>query len=250
MTASLIELNDIVFMYGEEPVLQDISLTVHKGEYDGLIGPNGGGKTTLLRIILGLLKPASGEVKLFGQPLSEFKDWSKIGYLPQRMTQTDIRFPITVEEVVSQGRIAKAGLFHRHSDEDVAAVDRALKIGDVAHLKERVIADLSGGERQRVFIARALAGEPEILILDEPATGIDVAAQSRFYTFLKELNVKYGITILFVSHDIDILVHEASRLICLNNRLVCDGAAHLIFKENKHVLEALYGDSLHYRFKE
>ncbi len=248
METPIIELEDINFRYGNEPVLQGISLSVYRGDYDGIIGPNGGGKTTLLKIILGLLKPTSGKVRLFGRDIEDFKEWSKLGYLPQKMTQADGRFPITVQEVVGQGRIAKAGFFRRLSEADFAAVDRALKMGEVYDLKDRLISDLSGGERQRVFIARALAGEPEILILDEPATGIDVASQSRFYRFLKELNAAHGMTILFVSHDIDILSHEASRLICINRRLVCDGAASLIFKENRNLLENLYGENVRYMF--
>lgn len=249
MKTPIIELEDINFKYGEEFVLQDISLSVYKGNYDGIIGPNGGGKTTLLKVILGLLKPTSGKVKLFGQDISVFKDWSKLGYLPQKMTQADVRFPITVQEVVSQGRIARAGLLKKLSEADLKAVDNALRMSEVEHLKNRPISDLSGGERQRVFIARALASEPEILILDEPATGIDVASQSRFYRFLKELNADHGITILFVSHDIDILSHEASRLICINRRLVCDGAASLIFRENRNLLENLYGEHVKYMFR-
>ncbi|MHB8840425.1 MAG: metal ABC transporter ATP-binding protein [Candidatus Aquicultor sp.] len=248
METPVIELQDINFSYGNEPVLQGISLSVYRGDYDGIIGPNGGGKTTLLKVILGLIKPTSGRIKLFGQDIDDFKEWPKLGYLPQKMTQADGRFPITVQELVSQGRIAKAGLFRRLSEADVKSIDNALEMSEVSHLKNRLISDLSGGERQRVFIARALASEPEILILDEPATGIDVSSQSRFYRFLKELNAAHGMTILFVSHDIDILSHEASRLICINRRLVCDGAASLIFKENRNLLENLYGENVRYMF--
>lgn len=244
----IIELKDVNFSYGREPVLQGISLSINRGEYNGIIGPNGGGKTTLLKVILGLVKPAAGEVRLFGKKISDFNDWSRIGYLPQKMTQADLHFPITVNEVVGQGRIAKAGMFKKLSRADQMAIDKALEMSDVGHLKERLIADLSGGERQRVFIARALASEPDVLILDEPAAGIDVASQTRFYRFLKELNTGHGITILFVSHDIDILANEASRLICINQRLVCEGPASRIFEENRDLLENLYGENVKHRF--
>jgi zinc transport system ATP-binding protein len=250
MVEPVIELEDVSFGYGPEAALQDITLTIDKGNYDGIIGPNGGGKTTLLKVILGLLKPTSGTVKLFGQNVEEFHEGPKIGYLPQNMMQHGIRFPITVQEVVTQGRIGRAGLFKRFSAVDLAAVDRALEVSDVKHLRNRLISDLSGGERQRVFIARALAGEPEVLILDEPATGIDVGQQSQFYRFLKDLNAKHGMTILFASHDIDIMAHETTRLICINRRLVCDGAAGLIFKENKKLLQELYGDKIRNMFQE
>lgn len=245
MKTPIIELESVSYSYNHESALQGISLTFNKGDYDGIVGPNGGGKTTLIKIILGLLKPDSGQVKLFGQNIEKFRDWTKLGYLPQKMVQADIRFPITVKEVVGQGRIAKAGLFKRFSDYDRKAIDRALEISDVHHLKDRLISDLSGGERQRVFIARALASEPEVLLLDEPATGIDVAAQDMFYRFLKDLNRDLGITILFVSHDIDVLVHEATSLICINRRLVCAGSAGLVFEENRNLLESLYGHHVH-----
>jgi zinc transport system ATP-binding protein len=250
MTEPVIELEEVNFGYGPEAALQDITLTIDRGNYDGIIGPNGGGKTTLLKIILGLLKPTSGTVRLFGQNLEDFKDGPKIGYLPQNIMQSGVRFPITVREAVVQGRVARVGLFRRFSRADFEAVDRALEMSDVIGFKDRLISDLSGGERQRVFIARALAGEPEILILDEPVTGIDVGQQSSFYRFLKDLNAEHGITILFASHDIDILAHETTRLICINRRLVCDGAAALIFKENKKLLKELYGDKIQHMYRD
>ncbi|MBE0429411.1 MAG: metal ABC transporter ATP-binding protein [Thermoleophilia bacterium] len=242
MNEPIIELENVSFSYNHESAIRDISLKFEKGSYDGIVGPNGGGKTTLLKIILGLLKPTAGRVRLFGQNIERFRDWSRIGYLPQKVMQTDVRFPVTVREVVSQGRFARAGLFRRLSASDMEAVDRSLEISGASHLKNRLISELSGGERQRVFIARALASEPEVLVLDEPATGIDVASQDKFYRFLKRLNQEFGITIIFVSHDIDILMHEASRLICINHRLVCAGSASLIFKENQNLLESLYGE--------
>lgn len=247
MDEPIIELEGIDFSYGREPVLQGISLFINRGDYYGIIGPNGGGKTTLLKIILGLLRTPAGQVRLFGQAIGAFREWHRIGYLPQKMTQADPRFPITVAEVVSQGRIARAGMFRRLSAADREAVDRALDMSAVLPLRDRLISDLSGGERQRVFIARALASEPDVLILDEPAAGIDVASQTRFYRFLKELNQTHGITILFVSHDIDILANEASRLICINQRLVCEGPASRIFEENRNLLENLYGEAVGHR---
>ncbi|MCL5291049.1 MAG: metal ABC transporter ATP-binding protein [Actinobacteria bacterium] len=241
---AIIELDEISFSYSGEPVLHDISFAIEKGAYAGVIGPNGGGKTTLLHVILGLRSPNSGSVKLFGGDIAAFKDWTKIGYLPQRAAHIDGRFPITAYEVVSHGRVAKAGLFRRFSAADHEAIDHALEISDVSHLVNRLISDLSGGERQRVFIARALSSEPEVLILDEPAAGVDVGSQSKFYGFLQELNKKHGITIVFVSHDLDIIAHEASQLICINRSLVCEGPVSLIFHEKRAVLESIYGESV------
>lgn len=245
-----LELNDISFNHGDEPILKNVSFSIKKGGYAGIIGPNGGGKTTLLRIILGLLLPDSGSIKLFGHDVSTFRDWTKIGYLPQRAAHIDGRFPITVYEVVSQGRVAKAGLFKRLSVDDHEAINEALEISDVGHLKNRLISDLSGGERQRVFIARSLAAKPEVLILDEPAAGVDAGSQGKFYRFLQELNTKHGITIIFVSHDLDIIAHEASQLICINRSLVCEGPTKLIFNEKRAILESIYGESIKFIFKD
>ncbi|MHB0977507.1 MAG: metal ABC transporter ATP-binding protein [Candidatus Aquicultorales bacterium] len=247
---NVITLNEVDFKYNGEPILSDISFGVERGEYAGIIGPNGGGKTTLLKVMLGLLRPVSGSVKLFGHDIASFKEWTKIGYLPQRAAHLDGRFPVTVYEVASLGRVPKAGLFRRLNSADHAAVLEALEISDIAHLKDRVVSDLSGGERQRVFIARALASKPEVLILDEPAAGVDAGSQSKFYRFLRSLNKEHGITIIFVSHDLDIIANEASQLICINRSLVFEGPTRLLFSEKRAVLENIYGESVRFLLKE
>lgn len=248
MSDAIVAVKDVTFSYGGGPVLEGLSFSIAKGEYVGVIGPNGGGKSTLLKVIFGLLKPSSGSVELFGQSIEGFKDWTKIGYLPQRAVQFDGRFPITVMEVVSQGRVAKAGLFKRLSKVDHEAIERAMAMSDVERLKHRHIANLSGGERQRVFIARALASEPEILFLDEPAAGVDVASQGKFYRFLRELNADHGMTIVFVSHDVEIMRHEVSSLLCLNRRLICHGSPSIVFQKKKSILSNLYGENVSFMF--
>lgn len=237
----VLELEKVSFNYGEDQVLKDISLSIDNGDYVGVIGPNGGGKTTMLKIMLGLVRPTSGTVRLFGHDLQGFKDWSKIGYLSQRAAHFDIRFPVTVYEIVCQGRIAKTGLFKRFSSADRLAIENAMKISGIQKLKDNLVGELSGGERQRVFIARALASEPEVLILDEPAAGVDVGSQLKFYQFLKELNESHKITIVFVSHDIEIIAQEANSLICINNVLVGCGSPGEIFRDKKRIFETLYG---------
>jgi zinc transport system ATP-binding protein len=237
----IIELKDVSFSYNGEQVLRDISVTIEKGDYVGIIGPNGGGKTTMLKIILGLISPSKGSIRLFDQDIGDFKDWSKIGYLSQRAAHFNARFPITAYEVVSQGRIARAGLFKRFSGQDRIAIENALKTGGIDEMRNKLLAEMSGGERQRVFIARALASEPEVLILDEPAAGVDVGSQSKFYQFLKYLNEHRGITIVFVSHDIDIMAQEATNLICVNNTLVGCGSPEQILGDRRRIFEALYG---------
>jgi zinc transport system ATP-binding protein len=234
-----IEVSGVNFGYTATPVLEDISLVVKTGDYLGIIGPNGGGKTTLLKIILGLIKPDTGVVKIFGQRIEKFRERYQIGYVPQKVAIAEFYFPATVEEVVKSGRTARVGLFRRFSKKDHVAVERAMEIAEVLQYKDRLISRLSGGERQRVFIARALAGEPRILILDEPSAGVDIISQERFYNFLAYLNHELGITILFVSHDVGVVAHEVSSIICLNHRLICHDTPDNFIKEE--YLEKVYG---------
>lgn len=234
-----LEVKNINFKYGQSPVLENISFDVEEGDYLGVIGPNGGGKTTLLKIILGLLKPDTGKVLLFGKNIEQLKDRSSIGYVPQKSSQSEVLYPATVEEIVKSGRTARVGLFKKFSPEDRDAVARAMKITDIAKYKDRLITHLSGGERQKVFIARALAGSPKILILDEPTVAVDIAAQEKFYNFLSNLNRKLGLTIVFVTHDVDVITKEAKTILCLNRALVCHGCSRDIMVDE--YLEKIYG---------
>lgn len=234
-----ISFKNVNFSYGDMLVLDDISFSIERGDYVGILGPNGSGKTTLLKMVLGLLHPDSGEIKVFNQDVRTFKQHSWIGYVPQRITTGDWRFPATVNEVVESGRTALIGPLRRFKKSDANACKKAMDIAGVAHLGKRLIGELSGGQRQRVFIARALAAEPQLLILDEPTVGVDIGAQEDFYAFIKELNNVHDITILFVSHDIDVAVHEAKTILCLNKALVCHVASHDFI--SKDYLEKLYG---------
>ncbi|HWA32179.1 MAG TPA: metal ABC transporter ATP-binding protein [Candidatus Paceibacterota bacterium] len=218
---NIIELKNISFSYGKNEVLKDISLEVHQGDYLGIIGPNGAGKTTLLKIMLGLLIPASGSVKIFGQDILDFKDWQKIGYVPQKATNFDDRFPATVREVVLMGRYARAGILHGIKKKDEAIVEKSLKQVGVWELRDRLIGDLSGGQQQRVFIARALATEPEVILLDEPTTGVDQKTQDEFYALLKKLNQELALSLVLVSHDTERIIREVMHIACIDTTLVC-----------------------------
>lgn len=235
-----IKLDNVSFAYGSHSVLQNLTFSVYKGEYLGIIGPNGGGKTTLIKIILGLLNPTNGTVTLFGKDRHDFKEKHRIGYVPQRVMQADKDFPATVFEVVRTGRIPRLGFFERFSKEDIEVVNRAMDIAGIAKYRDTLVGNLSGGERQRVFIARALAGEPEVLILDEPTVGVDIAAQKTFYEFLASLNRDHHLTILFISHDVDIISQETKTVLCLNHNMVCHGLPQNLLDEN--ILKQLYGE--------
>jgi zinc transport system ATP-binding protein len=216
-----IELKHIHFALNGQEVLCDIDTTVTQGSYVGLVGPNGGGKTTLLKLILGFHKANVGSVKIFGEDPVQARKKGLIGYVPQRVVQTDFSFPATVEEIVRSGVRSPSffgSLFSAHIG---SAAQSAMETAGILHLRSRLIGNLSGGERQKVFIARALAGNPSILILDEPTTGVDSVSQEEFYALLRMLH-KNGMTILFVSHDIEIMANEASNILCLNRTLAAD----------------------------
>ncbi len=223
----IIELDNVSFKAGRHLILDNVSFRVEKGDYMGIIGPNGGGKTTLIKIILDLIKPTDGKVT---------RNWKGCGYVPQRAAERAENFPATVEEVVWSGR--RIGKRMRPDKNDVTAVEKALEVSGMTEYKKRLIGHLSGGERQKTFIARALAGEPEVIILDEPSAGVDVASQGKLYSFLEELNKK-GITILFISHDLDVVANEAKNILCINKTATCFGTPQDALSEEK--MEKLYG---------
>lgn len=238
-TKNIIELSDVSFQYDREEVLKDITFNLHQGDYLGIIGPNGGGKTTLLKIMVGLLKPHQGTVKLFGKPIAEFRDWYKIGYVPQKVVNFDTNFPITVEEVVAMGRYGQKGLLNNITKTDKELIKQSLEHVEMWEYKDRLIGDLSGGQQQRVFIARALASEPEVIFLDEPTAGIDVKNQEQFYILLQELNKKLNKTLVLVSHDINAVAHEVTELVCINKTLVYDSDPKQFLKNDD--VRKLYG---------
>lgn len=237
--SKVIEVRDLNFGFGGERVLENISFDIGEGEYLGIVGPNGAGKTTLLKILLGLKKPQKGTVKIFGEDVAKIKNRSIIGYVAQKSAQIASEFPATVEEIVSSGRTARIGLFRKAKAEDRQKIEEAMKLTEVYALRRRLISELSGGQKQRVFIARALAAEPKILFLDEPTVAVDVALSRKFYELLNKLNKELGITILFVSHDLDVIAREVNSVLCLKRTLVCHGSpADFMTREN---LEKLYG---------
>ena len=218
----IIQLDSVRVIFQELLVLEDVSLSVSPGEFLAIIGPNGAGKTTLLRVILGLVRPASGEVRVFGKVPWELNgERRRIGYVPQILS-VDLNFPVCASEVVLMGRYGRIGLLRRPSADDRAAVRQAMERVGIADLAHRPIARLSGGQRQRVFLARALANEPDLLLLDEPTTGVDVAATESLYELLRGLH-EDGITILVVSHDVGVVASYVDGVACVNRRLVAHG---------------------------
>ena len=218
---TVVELDGVTFGYSETSVVEDISLSLGAGEFLGLVGPNGSGKSTLLALALGLLRPDHGTARLFGDPAHAFRSGERVGHVAQDAPTNTMTMPVTVQEVVSMGRYPHLG-FGRPTEKDRAAVERALSTVGIEELSDRRLGDLSGGQRQRAFIARALAGETDLLALDEPAVGVDAESREAFYDLLGELNER-GMTIILVEHDIGVVTEHASRIACLNRRLFFHG---------------------------
>lgn len=198
----VIDLRDVSFSYHYNKVIDGLNLQVMQRDFVGLIGTNGSGKTTLLRLIVGLLKPDSGEIRLFGQGLSKFKDWNRIGYVPQKSSLNPL-FPATVQEVVLSGLYNNKRLLRRITRKDHQSCDEAMQALGIEHLKDQLIGRLSGGQQQRVFLARALVNHPDLLILDEPMVGIDAETQETFFHMLRHMHERHDMTFLMVSHDIE-----------------------------------------------
>lgn len=214
MNNPVIDLRDVWFKYNGMTVLEEVNLSVEQGDFLALIGPNGGGKTTLLKLILGLLKPLKGEIKVLGKPCR--KASPNIGYVPQDV-HTNLSFPISVLDVVMMGRLNGKKQEGRSSGNDRDKALESLQRVNMEELADKRIGHLSGGQRQKVFIARALATEPWILLLDEPTASIDTRGQTDFYELLSRLNS--DMTILVVSHDIYSVSHYVKAVACVNRRL-------------------------------
>ena len=209
----IIQIKNLNYKNAYKKELENINFVVEKGDFLGLVGPNGSGKTTLLRLILGLNKSEKGTIKILGKNIKEFKDWQKIGYVPQKATNIDQTFPATVKEIIETGTTKKT------TNENIT---KTLETVNMSPYIKRKIGALSGGQQQRVFIARALLKKPELLILDEPTTGIDKESRKSFYELLNKLNKK-GITIILVSHDTGTITKHVNKVACLNKTLYFHG---------------------------
>ena len=220
--SALIEFAGVTCAYGTTPVLEDVTLSVQAGEFFGVIGSNGSGKTTLLKVTLGLLRPVRGQVRLFGMAPSAFQEWRRIGYVPQR-AGLDGTLPMTVGEVVASGLLPVLRPWQRSGRWARERVLAALGlVGMDAHATARV-GRLSAGQQQRVLIARALVTDPDLLVLDEPASGVDPDARARLHALLRRFHAGRGVTIVLVSHDVAAVAADLTRLACLNGRLLFCG---------------------------
>ncbi len=230
--APIISLRGISFSYGGPLVLEGIDLDVAEGEFLGVVGPNAGGKSTLLKIIMGLLQPLAGEVRVLGRPPLEVR--RQIGYVPQ-YPEFRRDFPITVRDTVLLGRLGNGRVFGGYRRDDREITQRVMQETEVADLAARRLSTLSGGQLQRVLVARALAGQPRILILDEPTANIDLRVESDIFDLLQSLRQR--MTIIVVSHDVGFISRYVSRVACLARTLMC----HQTSAVNGKVINELYG---------
>ena len=231
MSDSIIAIRQVTFTYNGETVLEDINLDIRPGDFTVVIGPNGGGKTTLLKLMLGLLKPDTGTIRVLGRPPLEAAP--DVGYVPQNV-HINQNFPITALDVVLMGMLAPGKRWHRTSAADRRQALDALARLDMADLADRKISALSGGQRQRIFIARALTNRPRMLFLDEPTASIDSKGQADFFHVLQELN--RDVTILLVSHDLMVISSHAKSVACVNRRLHYHGQSEI----TGDMLESMY----------
>lgn len=231
MATPVLELRDVTLTRRDLPVLEGVDLTLRGGEFVGLIGPNGAGKTALLKVILGLFRPDRGTVRVFGLPPRETR--GRVAYVPQ-YAGFDPSYPIRVRDVVLMGRLGHHFTF-RPSPRDRAAADRALERVGLTDLAERQVGRLSGGEVQRVLVARALAQEASLLLLDEPTASLDTRVEHALYDVLGDLPA--GTTIILVSHDVGVMHRHVSSVACLNRRLHYHGTREI----TQEMIEATYG---------
>jgi len=241
-TVPAIELNHVSFQYDQKAkVLDDINFSLQQGDFLGIVGPNGSGKSTLIKIILGLIEPKQGEVKLFGEPVQQFKEWNRVGYVSQKANSFNSGFPATVFEVVSTGLFGKMGLFRWLGKKEKALIHRAIEMVGLKEVSAQNIGKLSGGQQQRAFIARALVSKPDLLILDEPTVGVDSESVDRFFELLEHLHHHVGISMVLVSHDIGVITSKVSQVACLNKRIHFHGNPTDFTQNQDAILATAYG---------
>jgi len=245
-TIPVLEVKDLNVSRGSEQVIERANFSVNQGDYAGIVGPNGGGKTTLLSAILNFLPYTSGSISLFGVDIAKFSAWEKIAYISQHATSFENQFPLTVRELVSLGCIRKGNVGRRFKREDWKAVDDSIDFMGLSDVADRRIGQLSGGQKQRVFVAKALARNPELIFLDEPIVGVDSNAQERFFKKLSDLNLERKTTILIVTHDLASVFCRMSKVLCVNKKVEVAQITEGL--DTDTLLKRAYGEHFHFVF--
>ncbi len=210
--------------YREGRVLEDVSFGVARGDYVGIVGPNGSGKSTLIKALLGLVTIGTGSASLFGIPLADFRDWHKVGYLPQSLHLVNPVFPATVRETVGLGLLSLKSFPKRLNRADDEKISKTLDELGISDLQHKLIGELSGGQLQRVLLARAIVNDPELLVLDEPTAALDPETRGRFYSMIADINRSRGVTVLLVTHDSGAIGAHASKMLYLDKKILFYGS--------------------------
>jgi len=232
---SAIFIKDLCFSYDGHPVLEDVNLSIPQGDFVSVVGPNGGGKTTLLKLVLGLLRPSQGEVRVFGAPPEQARP--RIGYMPQQ-AQLDPQFPATVMDVALMGRLGHGRTFGPYSKKDKEIVSGALDQVGLYDLRKKAFSSISGGQRQRLLIARALACQPDLLLLDEPTANLDQVMEGDLYELLQTLNQR--LTVVMVSHDIGFVSEVVKSVICVKRKVLM----HPTTEITGEIINEIYGSPM------
>ena len=226
MENNIIMVRGLGFDYGDGWVFHKLNLDIAEGDFVAVIGANGAGKSTLLKMLAHAMPPTVGEIYYYGRPLEQFREWQKIGYVAQNPMKMQREFPISVEEVVALGLLQPGKLWHRYGHSEKRAVEKALLDFQLTSLRQRKIGELSGGQQQRVFLARAMVHSPKILLLDEPATGIDTSSKVALYAMLKQINRDQNVTIVMISHDLELAADAAKSALCIDHGSCFRGDVH------------------------
>lgn len=217
MDEPLIHVDQLRFQYAHNPIFADVGFSIYRGDFVGIIGANGTGKSTLLKLILGLMTPAAGTISLLGCDIRQFREWARIGYVPQGQVWTSQSFPATAAEVVQASLYPQLGLLHFAGRKQKRQVRQALALVGLENQANQLIGRLSGGQQQRIQLARVLVNQPDLMLLDEPSTGIDALSAASLFTLLQELNQKNGLTVVMVTHDVERAAPYLNRILCLEN---------------------------------
>lgn len=224
MHDEIVRTEQLACCYREGRVLEDISFRVQRGDYVGIVGPNGSGKSTLVKALLGLVDISSGGAALFGSPLAGFRDWRRVGYLPQSLHLVNPVFPATVHETVGLGLLSLKRFPKSLNSGDRIKIDDTLEELGIYDLRLKLIGELSGGQLQRVLLARAIVNNPELLVLDEPTAALDPETRERFYTMIGTLNRTRGVTVMLVTHDSGAIGLHASKMLYLDKKILFYGS--------------------------
>ena len=242
----VLEVSNLHVARSNSPVIEDANFTIQQGDYVGIVGPNGGGKTTLLLALLNLLPRTKGTIRLFGQDIESFSRWEKVAYVPQDAINFDPHFPLAVRELVALGRVNRRNIGRALKRGDWDAVDESIDFMGLSNIADKRIGQLSGGQKQRVFVAKALVRKPEIIFLDEPVVGVDARTQEKFFKKLSDLNVAKGITILLVTHDLTAVFCRMSKVMCMNRWINMAEITEDL--EPGEFLRKAYGEHFHFVF--